>query len=319
MRGVLCAMSADGGALETFVARYAAARTLQELTPARATYAAGRLAAIRLTGRRSDWRSQETTRRNFSPADFRWPWRRAISQRKSTRARTINGGRNCLTAVRRSTPSRQAMWCSHSPRSNLPTGRCAALMPLWRPSPRRSRRHCKVGDAHIFVTLPEPLADEISDNGAAYAWRRAVTAWTARGTRVAARDTHRYRATDPRRRRAELVRRPLLRHRQAAVPSRSHAGRTRRSGRMRSSAPSRRAASLWSSTSTTLYGVVASATTAMTASISTPAGKGRHFLRLQAFLEGLRAKGVVLAIASKNDPAAVQRSVRQAPRDDAAS
>ena len=28
---------------------------------------------------------------------------------------------------------------------------------------------------HIFSSrLPEPLADEISDNGAAYAWRRAV-------------------------------------------------------------------------------------------------------------------------------------------------
>ena len=33
----------------------------------------------------------------------------------------------------------------------------------------------KMTDAHILVTLPEPLADEIYDSGAAYAWRRAVT------------------------------------------------------------------------------------------------------------------------------------------------
>src|SRR5271155_5018982 len=32
----------------------------------------------------------------------------------------------------------------------------------------------KTSGAHVLVTLPEPLADEISDSGAAYAWRRAV-------------------------------------------------------------------------------------------------------------------------------------------------
>ncbi len=44
-----------------------------------------------------------------------------------------------------------------------------------------------------------------------------------------------------------------------------------------------------------------------------PAGNGRHFLRMQAFLQGLRGNGIVLAIASKNDPAAVQEVFAKRP------
>ena len=44
-----------------------------------------------------------------------------------------------------------------------------------------------------------------------------------------------------------------------------------------------------------------------------PAGKGRHFLRLQAFLQGLHAKGIVLAVASKNDPANVREVFAKRP------
>jgi FkbH-like protein len=37
-----------------------------------------------------------------------------------------------------------------------------------------------------------------------------------------------------------------------------------------------------------------------------PSTQGRHFLRMQAFLKGLHEKGVVLAIASKNEPSPVR-------------
>ena len=42
----------------------------------------------------------------------------------------------------------------------------------------------KTTEAHILVTLPEPLADEVCDSGPAYAWRRAVCGRPARGARL---------------------------------------------------------------------------------------------------------------------------------------
>jgi FkbH-like protein len=163
----------------------------------------------------------------------------------------------------------------------------------------------KTTDAHILVTLPEPLADETSDNAVAYGWRRAVND----GLRAA--------LAVPRVTLIDIE--PLMRnvgahawlddrfYDTAKLPF--HPDRT-----------------------PAVLGLFADAVTGATAPRCKlvvvdlddtlwggrvgddgfdgidldPAGKGRHFLRLQAFLQGLLAKGIVLAIASKNDPAAVR-------------
>jgi len=163
----------------------------------------------------------------------------------------------------------------------------------------------RFSDAHILVTLPEPLIDEISDSGAAYAWRRAVTD----GLRAA--------LTAPRATLLDLE--PLIRTTGAAAWFDDRFYDTAKLPFHPDRTPA-------------LLAVLADAVVGATAPHCKlvvvdlddtlwggrvgddgcdgieldPAGVGRHFLRLQAFLAGLRAKGVLLAIASKNDPAAVQ-------------
>ena len=170
----------------------------------------------------------------------------------------------------------------------------------------------KTNDAHILVTLPEPLADEISDTGAAYAWRHAVI----NGLRAA--------LAVPRVTLVDLE--PLIRdvgaqawfddrfYDTAKLPF--HPDRT---------------PAVLGVLADALVGTLAPRCKLVVVDLDDtlwggrvgddgfdgialdPAGEGRHFLRLQAFLKGLRDRGVVLAIASKNDPAAAQAVFAKRP------
>jgi FkbH-like protein len=167
-------------------------------------------------------------------------------------------------------------------------------------------------DAHIVVTLPEPLADEISDAGAAYAWRRAVND----GLHAA--------LAAPRLTLVDLE--PLLR---AAGAQAWFDDRFYDTAKLPFH-PDRTPAVL-GALADALAGSIAPRCKLVVVDLDDtlwggrvgddgfdgidldPAGKGRHFLRLQAFLKGLRENGVVLAIASKNDPAAVEEAFAKRP------
>jgi FkbH-like protein len=170
----------------------------------------------------------------------------------------------------------------------------------------------RASEAHIVVTLPEPLADEISDSCAAYAWRFAV----CNGLRAALTSA-----------RVTLIDiEPLIRavgapawfddrfYDTAKLPF--HPDRT---------------PAVLSLMADVIVGAVAPRCKLVVVDLDDtlwggrvgddgwdgldldPAGKGRHFLRLQAFLAGLHAKGIVLAIASKNDPASVKEAFDKRP------
>ena len=156
-------------------------------------------------------------------------------------------------------------------------------------------------EAHVFVTLPEPLADEISDGSPAYLWRREVN------------DHLRAALTSPRISLVDVE--PLIRdvgakdwfddrfYDTAKLPF--HPNRT---------------PVLLNCLADALVGTIAPRCKLVVVDLDNtlwggcvgeshydgvdldPAGRGRHFLRLQQFLAGLHAKGVMLAIASKNDP-----------------
>jgi FkbH-like protein len=170
----------------------------------------------------------------------------------------------------------------------------------------------KSSDAHILVTLPEPLADEISDNSAAYAWRRAVND----GLR-AALAMPRVTLFDPE---------PLLRNVGAPVWFDDRFYETAKLPFHPDRTPA-----LLGALADALVGAVAPRCKLVVVDLDDTlwggragddgfdgidldaAGKGRHFLRLQAFLQGLRDKGILLAIASKNDPATVQEVFAKRP------
>jgi FkbH-like protein len=160
-------------------------------------------------------------------------------------------------------------------------------------------------DAYVFVTLPEPLADEVTDDSAAYAWRTAVC-----GRLRASLASPRVMLIDL----EPLVRRAGARawyddrfYDTAKLPF--HPDRT---------------PAVLDALADAVAGVIAPRCKLVIVDLDNtlwggivgddgyagvdldPAGKGRHFLRLQTFLAGLRDKGVVLAIASKNEPAAVK-------------
>ena len=167
-------------------------------------------------------------------------------------------------------------------------------------------------DTHFLITLPEPLADEISDTSAAYAWRHAVDA----GLRAA--------LVPPRVTLVDIE--PLMRatgapawfddrfYDTAKLPF--HPDRT---------------PAVLAVLADAVGGVVAPRCKLVVVDLDDtlwggrvgddgydgidldPAGKGRHFLRLQAFLKGLRGRGIVLAIASKNDPANVHEVFAKRP------
>ncbi len=170
----------------------------------------------------------------------------------------------------------------------------------------------KTGDAHFLITLPEPLVDELSDNSGAYAWRRAVND----GLRAA--------LTLPR---VTLIdTEPLIRRIGAAAWFDDRFYDTAKLPFH----PDRTPAML-GLLAAALAGVVAPRCKLVVVDLDDtlwggrvgddgydgidldPAGKGRHFLRLQAFLQDLRGKGILLAVASKNDPAAVQEVFAKRP------
>jgi FkbH-like protein len=170
----------------------------------------------------------------------------------------------------------------------------------------------RTSDAHIVLTLPEPLADEISDASAAYAWRRAVND----GLRAA--------LAAPRLTLVDLE--PLLR---AAGAQAWFDDRFYDTAKLPFH-PDRTPAML-GALADALAGAIAPRCKLVVVDLDDtlwgggvgddgfegidldPAGKGRHFLRLQAFLKGLREKGIVLAIASKNDPVAVEEAFAKRP------
>jgi FkbH-like protein len=165
----------------------------------------------------------------------------------------------------------------------------------------------KTSDAYVLVTLPEPLADEVNDSSPAYAWRLAVCS--------------RLRASlaSPRAMLIDLE--PLMR---------SVGAQAWFDDRFYDTAklpfhPDRTPAVL-GALADAVAGTVAPRCKLVIVDLDNtlwggnvgddgyagldldPAGSGRHFLRLQAFLAGLRDKGIVLAIASKNDPASVKEA-----------
>lgn len=159
-------------------------------------------------------------------------------------------------------------------------------------------------DAQILLTLPEPLADEISDTGAAYGWRRAV----GDGLRAA--------LTAPRITLIDFE--PLMRATGAQAwfddrfydtaklpfhPDRTPAVLAVLADALAAAVMPRCKLVVVDLDDTLWGGRVGD--DGFDGIDLDPAGKGRHFLRLQAFLKGLREKGVVLAVASKNDPAVV--------------
>jgi FkbH-like protein len=167
-------------------------------------------------------------------------------------------------------------------------------------------------DAHFLIALPEPLADEISDTSAAYAWRRAVND----GLRVG--------LAAPRVTLVDIE--PLMRaagapawfddrfYDTAKLPF--HPDRTPAVLAVLADAVvsvvAPRCKLLIVDLDDTLWGGRVGDDGYDGIDLD-PAGKGRHFLRLQAFLQGLRATGTVLAIASKNDPENVHEVFAKRP------
>ena len=165
----------------------------------------------------------------------------------------------------------------------------------------------KSTEAYVLVTLPEPLADEVVDNSPAYAWRTAVCG--------------RLRAslTSPRVMLVDLE--PLVRGAGAQAwfddrfydtaklpfhPDRTPAVLGVLADAV-AGAVAPRCKLVVVDLDNTLWGGMVGEDGYAGLDLD-PAGSSRHFLRLQSFLSGLRDKGVVLAIASKNEPAAVKEA-----------
>ena len=304
-------MNADGGELERLLANYGAARTLQQLdacarayeqagTPKSASWPKIRLA---LTG---NYSTQFLARglpvalaaREFAAELYESPY-------NQWRAELLDGASSLYAfspthLVLALTSIELAYGALRGPDAVVETIAAAVKGAL------------KAGDAHILITLPEPLADEISDNGAAYAWRRAVN----EGLRAA--------LATPRVTLIDIE--PLIRaigtpawfddrfYDSAKLPF--HPDRT---------------PAMLGVLADAVVGTVAPRCKLVVVDLDDtlwggrvgddgyegidldPAGKGRHFLRLQTFLKGLRDKGIVLALASKNDPAAVNEVFAKRP------
>ena len=303
-------MSADGGKLEPLLARYAAAQTLQQLVAcARDDEAAGAPRSpswsnirLALTG---NYSTQFLARafplalaaRNLAAQVYESPY-------NQWRGELLDGASSlhafAPTHVLLALTSIELAYASlRSPEAIVESVAAAIQAAL------------KKTDAHILVTLPEPLADEISDSGAAYAWRRAVTD----GLRAALASG------------ATLIDlEPLMRATGAAAWFDDRFYDTAKLPFH----PDRTPAVL-GVLADAVAGVIAPRCKLVIVDLDDtlwggrvgddgydgidldPAGKGRHFLRLQAFLRGLHAKGIVLAIASKNDPANVREVFAKRP------
>jgi FkbH-like protein len=159
--------------------------------------------------------------------------------------------------------------------------------------------------AHVFVTLPEPLVDEITDQSGAYVWRSLVIQGVRErlaSLRVSLIDM------DPLVRTigsdrwfddrfydvAKLPFHPDATPRVLARLADAVAGVVRVGCKL-----------VIVDLDDTLWGGRVGEDGWGGIELGA-AGKGRHFLRLQSFLQSARAKGTVLAIASKNDLGAVK-------------
>ncbi len=303
-------MSSDGGTLERLLPRYAAAQTLQQLiacvrddesagAPRPPSWPNIRLA---LTG---NYATQFLARafplalaaRHLAAAVYESPY-------NQWRAELLDGASPlhgfAPTHVLLALTSIELAYASlRSPEAIVASVTAAVEAAL------------KNSDAHILITLPEPLADEISDSGAAYAWRRAVND----GLRAALAPS------------VTLIDvEPLIRATGAAA---WFDDRFYDSAKMPFH-PDRTPAML-AVLADAVAGVIAPRCKLIVVDLDDtlwggrvgddgydgidldPAGKGRHFLRLQAFLRGLHAKGIVLAVASKNDPANVREVFAKRP------
>jgi FkbH-like protein len=304
-------MSVDGGELETLLARYVAVRTLQQLdacarayeqadAPKSASWPKIRLA---LTG---NYSTQFLARglpialaaREIAAELYESPY-------NQWRAELLDGASPLYSflpthVVLALTSIELAYGALRSPDVVVETIAAAINTTL------------KASDAHILISMPEPLADEISDNGSAYAWRRAVN----EGLR-AALVTRRVTLIDVE---------PLIRtigasawfddrfYDSAKLPF--HPDRTPAVLGMLADALSGaiapRCKLVVVDLDDTLWGGRVGDDGYDGIDLD-PAGKGRHFLRLQVFLKGLRDKGILLALASKNDPAAVKEVFAKRP------
>jgi FkbH-like protein len=304
-------MSIDGAQLQSLSARYAAAHTLQQLAACARDYEAAGAPLkpdwpkirVALTG---NYSTQFLARgfpialaaRDFAAEVYESPynqWRAELLEAKSPLY-----GFAPTHVILTLTSIELAYGSLRSPQAIVAAVAAAVEAAL------------KTSDAQILVTLPEPLADEISDNSAAYAWRRAVNDGL-RTALLAPRVT----LFDPE---------PLVR---------SAGARSWFDDRFYETAklpfhPDRTPA-LLGALADALVGAIAPRCKLVVVDLDDtlwggrvgddgfdgidldPAGRGRHFLRLQAFLQGLRGKGILLAIASKNDPAAVQEVFAKRP------
>ena len=161
--------------------------------------------------------------------------------------------------------------------------------------------------AQVFLTLPEPLPDELSDWTAAHAWRMRM------------QDGLRARLGDARVTLVDLE--PLLRQFGSAA---WHDERYYETAKLPFH-PDRTPAVL-AHLADVIAGHVAQRCKLVIVDLDDtlwggrvgddgwegleldPAGPGRHFLRLQMFLKGLLDQGVVLALASKNHPEPVEEA-----------
>lgn len=167
-------------------------------------------------------------------------------------------------------------------------------------------------EAQIIITLPEPLAEELSDWSPAFAWRRDVSD-RLRGSLTATRVT--------------LVDiEPLIRAAGSAAwyddrfydssklpfhPDRTPALLARLADVI-SGLVAQRCKLVITDLDDTLWGGRVGDDGYQGLELD-PAGPGRHFLRMQSFLAGLKAQGVVLAIASKNSRGPVEEAFARRP------
>jgi FkbH-like protein len=304
-------MSADTKTLDDILTRYRAARTLQQLSAAASEYAATGLslppAAPKLRLALTGNYSTQFLATGFPVALAAQGFAADIyeSPYNQWRAELLDTG----SALHAFAPTHIVVALSSIELAYGPLRKPAAVVEAVNAAVKAALR---ASEAQLLITLPEPMIDEVSDSGAAYAWRRAVS----EGLRAA--------LTDPRVTLLDLE--PLIRaigaagwfddrfYDAAKLPF--HPDRTPAvlgllaSAIVGATAPGCKLVVV--DLDDTLWGGRVGDDGCDGLELD-PAGKGRHFLRLQSFLAGLRGKGILLAIASKNDAATVKEVFARRP------